>query len=29
LARLTGVEPEQPSQVQTGVKLPVINSKCC
>lgn len=29
LARLTGVEPEQPSQAQTGVKLPVINTKCC
>ncbi len=29
LARLTGVEPEQPSQAQPGVKLPVIQTKCC
>ena len=29
LARLTGVEPEQPSQAQAGAKLPVINTRCC
>ena len=29
LARLTGVEPEQPGQAQTGAKLPVINTRCC
>jgi hypothetical protein len=29
LARLTGVEPEQPGQAQTGPKLPVINTRCC
>jgi len=29
LARLTGVEPEPPSQAQTGMALPVINTKCC
>ena len=28
LARLTGVEPEPPSQAQTGMTLPVINTKC-
>jgi hypothetical protein len=29
LARLIGVEPEPPGQVQTGMKLPVIQTKCC
>jgi len=29
LARLAGVELEQPSQAQAGAKLPVINTKCC
>jgi hypothetical protein len=29
LARLIGVEPEPPSQAQTGATLPVINTKCC
>jgi len=29
LARLAGAELEQPSQVQAGAKLPVINTKCC
>jgi hypothetical protein len=29
LARLTGVEPEPPGEAQTGMKLPVINTKCC
>ena len=29
LARLTGVELEQPGQAQTGAQLPVIQTKCC
>lgn len=29
LARLAGVEPDQPGQAQTGAKLPVINTRCC
>ena len=29
LARLTGVEMEQPSEVHAGAKLPVINTRCC
>ena len=29
LARLTGVEPEHPTEVQAGAKLPVINTRCC
>jgi arsenite methyltransferase len=29
LARLTGVEPEQTGQPQTGAQLPVIQTKCC
>ena len=29
LARLTGVAMEQPSEAQTGAKLPVINTRCC
>jgi len=29
LARLTGVEPEQMGQPQTGAQLPVIQTKCC
>ena len=29
LARLTGVEPDEPGKQQTGAKLPVINSRCC
>jgi hypothetical protein len=29
LARLTGVEPDQPGQAPTGAKLPVINPRCC
>lgn len=29
LARLTGVEPEEPGQEQTGAKLPVIHTRCC
>ena len=29
LARLTGVEPDQPVQAQPGAQLPVIKTKCC
>jgi|SRR5271157_5332999 len=29
LARRTGVEPEHPTEVQAGAKLPVINTRCC
>ena len=29
LVRLIGVEPEQSEHVQTSVRLPVINSRCC
>jgi hypothetical protein len=29
LARLAGVEPDQPGHAQTGAKLPVINPRCC
>jgi hypothetical protein len=29
LARLTGVEPDQPVRAQPGAQLPVIQTKCC
>ena len=29
LARLTGVEPDQPGPARPGAKLPVISPRCC
>ncbi len=29
LARLAGVEPDEPGEAPAGARLPVINSRCC